>query len=131
MAGGEDMPNLEVSGVRTFVGARHFEDSRDFYVALGWKLNWERDALAELELGGCPLFLQRYYHRDWCENSMLHVTVEDAQAWYEHARTVIEEGSFSGPPRVNPPKEEDYGALVTYIWDPSGVLLHMAQPLGR
>ena len=40
-------------------------------------------------------------------------------------------GSFGGPPRVNPPKEEDYGALVTYIWDPAGVLLHMAQPLGR
>ena len=125
------MANLGVSGIRTFVGTRDLEDSRDFYVALGWKLNWERDGLAELELGGCPLFLQRYYNREWCENSMLHVTVADAQAWYEHAKAVIEEGSFGGPPRVNPPKEEDYGALVTYIWDPAGVLLHMAQPLGR
>ena len=125
------MVNLDASGVRTFVGTRNFEDSRDFYVALGCTLNWERDGLAELELGGCRFFLQRYYNRQWCENSMLHVTVEDATAWYEHAKRVIDQGSFGGPPRVNPPKEEDYGALVTYIWDPAGVLLHMAQPLGR
>ena len=125
------MANLNVSGIRTFVGTRNFEDSRNFYVALGWQLNWDRDGLAELELGGSALFLQRYHNKQWCENSMLHVTVEDAQAWYEHAKAVIEEGSFSGPPRVNPPKREDYGALVTYIWDPAGVLLHMVQPLGR
>ncbi len=125
------MANLNVSGIRTFVGTRNFEDSRDFYIALGWQLNWDRDGLAELELGGSPLFLQRYYNKQWCENSMLHVTVADAQAWYEHAQAVIEAGSFSGPPRVNSPKEEDYGALVTYIRDPAGVLLHMAQPLGR
>lgn len=125
------MANLNVSGIRTFVGTRNFEDSLDFYVALGWQLNWDRDGLAELELGGSALFLQRYYNKQWCENSMLHVTVADAEAWYEHAKAVIEEGSFSGPPRVNPPKREDYGALVTYIWDPAGVLLHMAQPVGR
>ena len=122
------MANLNASGVRTFVGTRDFEDSRDFYIALGCTLNWERDGLAELEFGGCPFFLQRHYNRQWCENSMLHVTVEDAEAWYRHAKTVIENGPFKGSPRVNPPKEENYGALVTYIWDPAGVLLHMAQP---
>lgn len=125
------MPNLAVSALKTFVGARDFEVSRDFYVALGWTLNWEDEGLAELELGGFPFYLQRYYHKGWCENSMLHVTVDDAAAWHEHAKAVIEAGDFKGSPRVSEPRKEDYGALVTYIWDPSGVLLHMAQPLGR
>ena len=124
------MPNLTASDVIPFVGAKDFDISRDFYVALGWKLNWDRGALAELELGGSRFFLQRYFQQDWCENSMLHVTVADAEAWHAHASAVIERGSFAAA-RVNPPKREDYGALVTYIWDPAGVLLHMAQPLGR
>ena len=29
--------------------------------------------------------------------------------------------------RVAPPKAEPYDATVTYVWDPSGVLLHLAQ----
>jgi hypothetical protein len=28
---------------------------------------------------------------------------------------------------VAPPKHEDYGARVTYVWDPAGVLLHLAE----
>jgi hypothetical protein len=26
---------------------------------------------------------------------------------------------------------EGYGALVTYVWDPSGILLHLAEPIER
>ena len=122
------MPNLAASQVSPFVGTRDFAVSRDFYVALGWQLLWDRDDLAQLELAGQRIFLQRYYQREWCENTMLHVTVADAAAWHEHAQAVIAGGAF-GAARVTPPKREPHGALVTYIWDPAGVLLHMAQPL--
>jgi uncharacterized glyoxalase superfamily protein PhnB len=56
------------------------------------------------------------------------VVVEDAGAWYEHVKAVVDSGEFPGT-RVNPPKEEPYGARVTYAWDPCGVLLHFAQPV--
>jgi hypothetical protein len=120
--------------VKPFIGSFDFESSRDFYIALGWKLNWEKETIAELELGDCRFFLQRYYNKTFCENLMLHITVDDAQAWYEHVRTIIESNSFPSAnedePRVDPPKtEEDRGQLVTYVWDPAGVLLHFAQRL--
>ena len=60
---------------------------------------------------------------------MLHITVKDAAAWYKHVTAVLAARSY-GAARVNPPKQEEYGALVTYVWDPAGVLLHLAQPLG-
>lgn len=116
--------------VRTFVGSREFEVSRDFYVALGWRLNFETPGLAELELAGQRFYLQRFYAKDWCENSMLHVTVEDATAWFRHAEAVIGAGQFGGA-RVQEPALQDYGALVTFVWDPAGVLLHFAQNLER
>ncbi len=121
------MSRLQVSRLQTFVGTKEFEVSRDFYRALGWTVNWEQDALAELSLHGCTFYLQRYYQKEWCNNSMLHLTVEDAQAWYEHIQNLLKERSF-GAARVKAPKKESHGALVTYMWDPSGVLWHLSQP---
>jgi len=122
------MANLNSSDIKTFIGSKNFEESRDFYVALGWKLNFDGGDLAELELGNNRFYLQKYYQRKWCENSMLHITIEDAEAWYKHVTAVLEVRSY-GAARVRPPKEQDYGALVTFVWDPVGVLLHFAQPL--
>ena len=124
-----DLTDLTASDIKPFIGARNFDESRDFYVALGWKLNWERGDLAELELGNCRFYLQRFYRKAWCENSMLHITVKDAAAWHRHVQAVLAKRPY-GAARVRPPQKEDYGALVTYVWDPSGVLLHLAQPLG-
>ena len=122
------MPNLSASDIKTFVGSRNFDESRDFYVALGWKVNFDTGDLAELELGDCRFYLQDYYQRQWCENSMLHITVEDAEAWHRHAEAVVTNRSY-GSARAKAPEMQDYGALVTHVWDPVGVLLHFAQPI--
>lgn len=122
------MANLSASDIKAFVGSKDYEESRDFYEAIGFKLNFDAGDLAELELGNCRFYLQNYYQRKWCENSMLHITVEDAQAWYGHVAKVLEERRY-GAARVREPSEQSYGALVTFVWDPVGVLLHFAQPL--
>jgi len=122
------MPDLSASNLKPFVGSKDFVVSRDFYVAIGWKLKFELEDLAELELGECRFYLQRYYQRHWCENSMLHITVADADAWYQQVKAVLDLKTY-GAARVKEPKKEDYGSLVTYVWDPVGVLLHLAQPL--
>lgn len=114
--------------VRVFVPTRDHALSVAFYEALGWRRNWREGGLAELELAGVRLWLQDYYAKDWAENFMIHVAVEDARAWHGHAARVIAGGRFPGA-RVAEPKEEPYGALVTYVWDPCGVLIHLAQPL--
>lgn len=110
--------------VRIFAPARDFAASIAFYTALGWRLNWQDDGLAEMELAGHRFFLQNYYAKEWAENFMIHVAVDDAQAWHEHAAAVV---ALHPGTRAAPPKRESYGALVTYVWDPCGVLLHFAQ----
>lgn len=114
--------------VKVFVPANDFATSRRFYAALGWHENWHHESgLAEIELAGRRMFLQDFYAKDWAENFMLYVNVDDADAWYEHAKAVVE--AFEGT-RVAEPKDEPHGDRVTYVWDPSGVLLHFAQGLG-
>ncbi len=116
------------SDIKPFIGSKDFDESRDFYVAMGWKLNFDIGDLAELELGGHRFYLQKYYQREWCENTMLHITVDDAKSWHEHTEKILAIRPY-GEARVNKPVEQGYGALVTFVWDPAGVLLHFAEPL--
>jgi hypothetical protein len=57
---------------------------------------------------------------------MLHITVEDARGWYEHVAAVLASNKWPAA-RVQPPKLQPYGALVTFVHDPTGVLLHLCQ----
>lgn len=120
--------NQAISDIKPFIGSKNYKESRDFYVAMGWKLNVDAGDLAELQPGNHRFYLQDYYQRTWCKNAMLHITVADAQSWYSHAVKILQSRSY-GIARVRPPAEQDYGALVTFVWDPSGVLLHFAQPM--
>lgn len=117
------MPNAK--DIKVFVPAKDFTQSMKYYTALGWKINWKDEGLAELELANCRFYLQNYYHKGWANNFMMYINVESAQEWFEHISKVLAEDTFKNA-RVNPPKEEDH-AIVTYAWDPSGVLLHFAQ----
>lgn len=113
--------------LRVFAPARDFDLSRRVYRALGWRELWSEGGLADLELAGARLYLQDYYAKEWAENFMVHVVVDSADAWHAHVARALADGDFS-PARVAPPKLEPYGAKVTYVWDPSGVLLHFAEP---
>jgi len=122
--------NLTVHDTKVFVPVLDFEASLRFYQALGWHMNFkaENNAIAELELGNGRFLLQYFYNKELAENFMLHINVADAAAWHKHATTIIETGQYASA-RLTEPKEESYGSLITYVWDPSGVLLHFVQHL--
>ncbi|MBZ0294234.1 MAG: hypothetical protein K8L99_16850 [Anaerolineae bacterium] len=122
--------NLTATDVRVFVPALDFEQSLRFYTLLGWTLIMKTDdnSLAELELADCRFWLQSYYVKDWANNFMFQVSVKDAAAWYTHVSKILEAEKFANA-RVNPPKQESYGAITTHVWDPSGVLIHFSQYL--
>jgi hypothetical protein len=120
------MLNLKVADVRAFVPAKDFAISKAFYTALGWKLTEITEKLALIELAEWRFYLQDYYVKEWAENFVIFISVEDAQAWHDHASAALKERSYLDA-RVWPPKAEEWGALTTYAIDPSGVLIHFAQ----
>ncbi|MEK6221336.1 MAG: hypothetical protein N2D54_03725 [Chloroflexota bacterium] len=122
------MTILSVSDVKVFVPTKNFNQSIKFYSKLGWDVIFQSDDLAEMELADNRIYLQNFYQKGWANNFMLFMDVADAQSWYDHIYYIIKMGKF-GSARVNPPKKQDYGALVTFAWDPCGVLLHFAQAL--
>lgn len=122
------MSSFNVTHIKPFIGSKNYDESKDFYQAIGWTMTFDSAEIAEMQLGNNFFYLQRYYERKWCQNSMMYITVDDAQAWYERIKSVLEKQKF-GAAKVNPPQEQSYGALVTFVWDPVGVLLHFAQPI--
>ncbi len=114
--------------LRPFIPARDFAQSQAFYAALGWDARVVGPGIALVTLGDAQHFyVQDYYVREFAENTMLHVTVDDAHAWHRHVAAVLERDDRFAGARVQPPRQQDYGALVTFVHDPSGVLLHLCQ----
>jgi|SRR5579883_700348 len=120
------MSNLSVSEIRPFIPAKSFEESKHFYSSIGWMVKDVAPKLALVKSPGGHFYIQDYYIKEVAENSMLHITVEDARAWYEHAAAVLASARWPAA-RVQPPKLQPYGALVTFVHDPAGVLLHFCQ----
>ncbi len=121
------MSSLKASDLRPFIPARDFVLSKEFYSSLGWETRDVADGLALVRLADQQHFyIQDYYVREVAENCMLHVTVDDAQAWYKQVASVLRSRKFADA-RVQPPKLQPYGAVVTFVHDPSGVLLHLCQ----
>lgn len=123
------MADIIANDLKIFVPAKDFQLSLSFYQALGWKLNWNHEnSLAELELADCRFLLQDYYVKDWAHNFMIYVDVENAQVWYDHVQNELKSTPKFKSCSVKAPKSEPHG-LVTYVWDPCGVLIHFVEKI--
>lgn len=110
---------------RPFLPARDFELSRDFYEALGFEKLLDAD-VAIFQIGRSSFILQRYYQREWAENCMMQLMVDDLDAWWAHIQSLDLPGRFGvGAPK--PPAMQPWGLRIAYVFDPAGVLWHVAQ----
>jgi catechol 2,3-dioxygenase-like lactoylglutathione lyase family enzyme len=117
-----------VESLKIFVPAKDFAVSKRFYRALGFRMDWEEGDVAQFTIGGTHFLLQNHYDPGWANHFMMHVRVPDADAWADHARKALPAAGF-GDTRIEGPREESWGFRIAYVWDPSGVLLHFAEPL--
>ena len=99
--------------------------SIDFYGRVGWLGRFREDSLALIDLGTSRIFLQKYDQKEWADNTMVHLVVDDAAGWHEVAERVKRQGGFDEV-EIRAPQREDYGAWVTHVIDPAGGLLHFA-----
>ena len=110
---------------RPFVPARDFDVSKRFYEALGFEKLLDAD-VAIFRMGQGGFLLQRYYQKDWAENFMMQLMVDDLDAWWRHIQSLDLPGRFGvAPPKA--PAMQSWGLRIAYVFDPSGVLWHVAQ----
>jgi catechol 2,3-dioxygenase-like lactoylglutathione lyase family enzyme len=117
-----DMTTIEA---KAFVPARDFALSKRFYQDLGFDLAWSSEDLAYLRHGNSSFLLQNFYNKDHAGNFMMHLLVEDVDAWWRHVQT---QGiSVKYAVKVEPPADRPWGMRDFVIVDPTGVLWRIAQ----
>ena len=110
---------------RPFLPAKDFDLSKRFYEALGFTKVLDGE-VAIFRLGSSSFILQKYFQKEWAENFMMQLMVDDLDSWWTHISSLDLPGEF-GVPAPKPPAVQPWGLRVAYVIDPSGVLWHVAQ----
>jgi hypothetical protein len=115
----------KVKSIRTFIGAKDYQLSKSFYRHLGFKEIFILEKMSLFSIDSFSFYLQDYYVKDWLDNSMVLLEVNDVDKYYAHLQQLELETKYPGI-KLFPLQKNDWGkeCLIT---DPSGVLWHFAQ----
>lgn len=120
------MPNLRAVEIKAFVPAQDFELSKRFYRDVGFTMASDGDGIAYFHCGDHVSFLlQDFFEDALARNLMMHLLVEDVQAWWDR----LDDGDIATKygVRLGPIQRQPWRMLDFVLTDPSGVLWRIAQ----
>lgn len=112
--------------IRTFIGAKNFEESKEFYTKLGFEIVEIPANMVWVKVNEkLSFYLQDYYQRKWVQNSMLFLEVDDIEKCYADllSRDLVSQYKFV---KLSEIKNFDWGREC-FLHDPSGVLWHFCE----
>lgn len=114
---------MQFKSVRSFIGAKNFQESRQFYLDWGFQ---------EVPLGNMSYFhidenvgfyLQNAYVKDWVDNSMLFLEVDDLETYLDELKQKELTKKYAKV-RLSEIVKNDWGNEF-FLHDPSGILWHI------
>ena len=119
------MSDMAIVQIKAYVPARDFALSKRFYEDLGFTIVWSSDDLAYVRRENASFLLQNFYVSAHADNFMMHLLVEDVEAWWRH----VEDRQLRSKYRImlEPPADRSWGLRDFVITDPTGVLWRVAQ----
>ena len=115
----------KTKSIRPFIGAKNFELSRRFYRDLSFKETILSNNMSVFKIEGLAFYLQDAYVKDWIDNSMIFLEVEDVTRYWNELLTLDLTSKYKSA-KLIPIKEYDWGKEC-FIHDPSGVLWHIGE----
>jgi catechol 2,3-dioxygenase-like lactoylglutathione lyase family enzyme len=121
------MGELRTVELKAVVPSKDFVLSKRFYQDLGFELAWSSDDLAYLRCGASSFLLQKFYNKEHADNFMMHLLVEDVDAWWRHveAQELTDRYGVS----AEAPADKPWGIRDFVITDPTGVLWRIGQAI--
>lgn len=122
------MSRLHVTEIKAFVPSKDFERSKRFYQDLGFTMASEGGGVAYFHFGHASFLLQDYCVDSLAENFMMHLLVEDVQAWWDHVQAsgVLDTYGVT----VTALEDQPWRMRDFCLYDPSGVLWRIGQNTG-
>ncbi len=114
--------------IRPFIGAKDFATSRSFYRDLGFEEVVLSPQMSLFKTGGLGFYLQNGYVKDWVDNTMVFLEVEDVQRFWDEL--VALNLDYTYDIRLTPIRTEPWGREC-FLHDPSGILWHFGEFSGK
>jgi catechol 2,3-dioxygenase-like lactoylglutathione lyase family enzyme len=117
--------NQKAKSIRPFIGAKDYELSRNFYRDLGFQeivLSHDMSLFRTDQIG---FYLQNGYVKDWVDNTMIFLEVEDVDAYWKELLTLNLTTKYKGV-KLTAIRDYDWGREC-FLHDPSGILWHFGQ----
>jgi uncharacterized glyoxalase superfamily protein PhnB len=117
--------NLHVTEIKAFVPSKNFELSKRFYKDIGFTMASEGGGVAYFHIDGASFLLQDFCAESLAENFMMHMLVEDVEAWCNRLNdsgVVASYGVTVTDIELQPWRMRDF-----CFTDPSGVLWRIGQ----
>jgi catechol 2,3-dioxygenase-like lactoylglutathione lyase family enzyme len=115
----------KAKSIRPFIGAENFEISRKFYRDLGFQESVITPDMSYFNTKGFGFYLQDAYVKDWIDNTMIFMEVDDVKRFYNEL-TALELPSAYENVRLVPVRELPWGREC-FLHDPSGILWHFGE----
>ena len=111
--------------IRPFIGATNFDRSRQFYKDLGFEESVISRDMSFFKTDGLGFYLQDAYVKDWIDNTMLFLEVDDVERHWLELSALNLPARYENV-RLTPIRTEDWGKEC-FLHDPSGSLWHFGQ----
>ncbi len=108
--------------IRPFIGAKNFQISRQFYKDLGFEESVLSHDMSYFKSESIGFYLQDAYVKDWVDNTMIFMEVEDVHRFWEEL-VALDLPSKYDTVRLVPIREMEWGREC-FLHDPSGILWH-------
>jgi catechol 2,3-dioxygenase-like lactoylglutathione lyase family enzyme len=115
----------KAKSIRPFIGAKDFEISRKFYRDLGFQESIISPDMSYFNTDGFGFYLQDAYVKDWIDNTMIFMEVDDVNRFYNEL-TALELTAKYKNVRIVPMRKPAWGREC-FLHDPSGILWHFGE----
>lgn len=114
-----------VKSIRPFIGSENFEVSRGFYRDLGFEEVVIDPKMSLFGWDNIGFYLQDGYVKDWIDNTMVFIEVENTDAFFEELSSLNLTEKYKSA-KVSPVQTLPWGKEC-FVHDPSGVLWHFGE----
>jgi catechol 2,3-dioxygenase-like lactoylglutathione lyase family enzyme len=115
----------KAKSIRPFIGATNYEVSRRFYRDLGFRESVLSHNMSYFKTEGIGFYLQDADVKDWIDNTMVFLEVEDVGRHYNELLALDLPGKYENV-RLTPIRRLDWGSEC-FLHDPSGILWHFGE----
>lgn len=117
--------NHKAISIRPFIGAKDYELSRNFYQDLGFQESVLFPDMSLFKTDKIGFYLQNAYVKDWIDNSMIFLEVDDIDRYWKELLTLDLTTKYEKV-KLTAIRQYDWGREC-FMHDPSGILWHFGE----